>query len=271
MSLIVPQVSNANIVEDLVSVWNDHYDNSGIRENHPNRKNFKKYADQVKNVMERLEAEYKEDGKSKKLPILYPEYDRYLHIIIGATIIKETSVRAKVIGKKRQEVGLMQVHGKALMGHSRKEVLRNPELGIYLGTRWLLHCILLSGKKITTLEDYGPAFSYYTCGHKCKGKMINSARQRLNLAYEIQGGAVKPIERIIEAVSYQLSGGDDWWEQFDSKKEAEKTLIKAKNSDEDEFKEYLVELMADGIVLDQGYDTMFINIIRDLKKQLKDG
>jgi hypothetical protein len=63
--------------------------------------------------------------------------DRYTHLFLAMMIAKETAVDPTVRGKTRKEVGLIQIHGAALMRYTPQEVLDNPELGIYLGTRWL--------------------------------------------------------------------------------------------------------------------------------------
>lgn len=274
MFIITVLLSNnvyADRVSDLVYMWNKCYDEDNVRSNHPNRKNFEQYASFVEEVLHELRLEYQKDGKSGKLPIIYPSNDKYLHIVVGAMIFKETAVRSNIIGKARNEVGLLQVHGIAQNKFKKKEIINNPKLGIYLGTRWFLHCLYLSKLKINDMKDYGPAMSFFTCGTKCKGKLIKPVKYRLKLAYKYQGGIVRPIERLVEAVSYQLSEGDEWWEEFDSKTDAINVLNNAKDTNENELKEYLIELYYDGISFDESYETMWKKLIKELRKQLKNG
>ena len=81
----------------------------------------------------------------------------------------------------------MQVHGKPLDGFQRREVMKNPELGIRLGIQWLAYCTTRCepGNRDPhdwhfALTQYGASPQHAGSGNKCK--VLGYARKRIKLA-----------------------------------------------------------------------------------------
>lgn len=59
------------------------------------------------------------------------------HLMVAYMVAKESSVTYDAVGTSHGEVGLLQIHGRALAGYSPDKVQHNPKLGLLLGVRWL--------------------------------------------------------------------------------------------------------------------------------------
>lgn len=169
------------IKSDVHTIWNWWLDEQGVNKNHPGRKRLEKFAGHVADAVT-----YYQTHKTNVGGIL--PLGRDTHIIIAVKVIKETAIKPWVIGKKRHEVGLMQVHGEALDGHRRREVINNPRLGVFLGVRWLAYHAQFCGKDPTavwTAEDWLGTLTIYGAGLRAgrKGKeckIMSFAIRRVN-------------------------------------------------------------------------------------------
>jgi hypothetical protein len=95
--------------------------------------------------------------------------------LTAALAMREASWHVDAIGR-RGEVGLMQLHGAALAGHTRDDAAE-PETNVKLGLAWLRRCSALCG--MAGHRDEASALSAYA-GLRCRP----SNGSRLVLAWE---------------------------------------------------------------------------------------
>jgi hypothetical protein len=169
-------------IQEVLALWNMHYDDEGIRKNHKKRKRFLRYAQSLVDAVR-----FYQDNKVNiggQLP-----KDQHTHLVVATMVALETGVNHRVIGKSHGEVGLLQIHGKGpLNGHSRGEVRRNPTLGLLLGVRWLAFHTQFCKKTRKGIDNWAKPLSLYGAGlsrgRKRNGtcKEISVARKRVRLA-----------------------------------------------------------------------------------------
>lgn len=176
--------SREQMVEEVVAVWNFWYDDDGVKPNHrinKRRKNFHIYAEYLVEAV-RYYQEY-ETNKGGQLPM-----DENTHIVMAVMVAAETSVRPEVIGKSRGEVGLLQVHGHALQGHKKHEVIDSPWLGVWLGTRWIAYHTQFCHPRTENISKWKQYISVYGAGlyggryRNGECKEISLAKRRVRIA-----------------------------------------------------------------------------------------
>ena len=178
--------SKEQMVKEIVTVWEIFFSDENVPGKDLRRNNFNKYAGMLADTIIMYQ-----NGPTNRGGML-PKHPS-THYLLATMVTKESSVNADIISMSSlREVGLLQVHGKALAGHKRNEIRDNPALGILLGVRWLtiqLHTCYPNG---FDNEDWssdmwiGP-MSIYAAGNKAMkangtcGK-IKVGRQRVKLA-----------------------------------------------------------------------------------------
>ena len=174
-SLFAEQLSTETMIDEIIISWNMSYDDQGIRYDHPLRTNFFKYAVCIVSHL--------------KATNLYKYKD--IHLIVAAMVMKESAVHPGVRGKRRNEVGLLQVHRTAQTGHTKKEISKDYDLGLYLGMRWLSkqikYCRCFNGKHKDHFDKWLGVMTVYMAGvskgrdgRKCK--VFYGAKNRIRLA-----------------------------------------------------------------------------------------
>ena len=181
-------------IKEVLQTWKLYFKKWGIDKPKPKRtKDYTSYAIAVKKWTEYYESN--EGIFGGKLP----KWDKN-HILVAVIIYKETGIRSDQIGDLG-EVGLMQVWGSALTENkttNRKEykqqkqkVIKNPELGIRLGTQWLAHTTTLC-KTPEKWNDWSwlKPLTQYGAGPKAKvnGKcqVYSFARKRVRRTINIR-------------------------------------------------------------------------------------
>ena len=112
-------------------------------------------------------------------------------VFLAMMVVKETAVDPKARGALG-EVGLIQIHKEALRGHTSREVLDNPRLGLFLGVNWVASKFKTCRRSIdinnwNNKMWYKPITIYAAGEGKGRAKRgkctdIGVARQRVNLA-----------------------------------------------------------------------------------------
>lgn len=132
------EVDKETAIQEVVDYWNWKFDSVGARKTDWRRLDFAKHAESLVHAIRFFQNPNNKVYLERHNRRLILPNGRYLHILFAHLIYKESSVNPNVIGKTwRKEVGLMQLHGVALAGHTKKEVRNNPDLGVWLGVRWL--------------------------------------------------------------------------------------------------------------------------------------
>ena len=149
------------MINEVVKMWNIWSDKKKVfRRGHPNRKRFKKYARYIVDAVRLYQV--KETSHGGKLPM-----GSNVHLIVAAMAIHETSVRHWIVGHKKGEVGLLQIHGDALLKYTPEEVKNNPKLGIKLGVRWLAyHTQFCTPNPNDNMDLWAETLSLYGAGIK---------------------------------------------------------------------------------------------------------
>ena len=150
-------------INEVIALWNTFLEQSNTPTNDPRRKSLKTYAECLVDVVKYYQVYETDLGGS------LPE-DNLAHLVMATVIALESSVKPDVISRDGcYTVGLTQLHGAALAGHSRREVLWDPKLQIILGTRWLAHQeeICETDNWVKLLSSYG-AKSAYVKGKGCR-------------------------------------------------------------------------------------------------------
>lgn len=154
-------VSDATAIEDIVFVWQMLFDKANAKKNDWRRAKFQEYATEMVKIL----RYYQNPNMDKNIREWSMPDNRFTHILIAYMIYRESSVDPTVIAKSSlKEVGLLQVHGKALKGHSREEVVGDYRLGIWLGIDWMARMINECGMSIEDFEKptdwLGPLANY---------------------------------------------------------------------------------------------------------------
>jgi hypothetical protein len=184
------KVSDETAINDIVTTWTNRFNEAGASKDDSRRNNFYMYAKAIVEVLRYYQNPEFKDLRQYSMPDT-----RYTHILIAEMIYRETSVDHTVMAKSsRKEVGLIQVHGIALKGHTRAEVRRDYKLGIYLGIDWLAHMISecnMEADDIVNPKDWLGPLCVYGAGAKRaikNGHCITSmkfAKERVNKSREL--------------------------------------------------------------------------------------
>lgn len=133
--IIVKKMPKENeMAKEIEWAWTIMFDEVGASKDDWRRENFTYWAGLVAKYI--ILFQNLKSNIEYKLP-----NDNFTHLLIAKMIYQESSVNPNVIGRSHGEVGLMQIHGKALCGYKKTEVKENSELGIFLGIRWLARAI----------------------------------------------------------------------------------------------------------------------------------
>lgn len=127
-----PRIKEDSMVEEIIWIWNEIFDDAGASKDDYRREKFEHYAKMLAKHIRFMQTDEALNLFQVKLPT-----SRYTHLLAAFIIYRESSIKPETEGRSHGEVGFFQLHGVALQGHSRKEVQNNPELGIILGLRWL--------------------------------------------------------------------------------------------------------------------------------------
>lgn len=191
-------------VRDIILVWELAFEAKGVSTERIRHK-FPVYARYISDAVDI----YKRPHQIEDRRIWLPNH-RSTHIIAAVVAFMESRLRHKTIGEAHREVGIFQVHGKALAGFKRKEVRNSPELGILLGVRWLTYSLsqcsksrrkILRGKPWSINDWLGP-ISVYAAGPKViqsKGKcrVLRLTRYRISMVRKL----MRKIDRKLAAES----------------------------------------------------------------------
>ena len=96
------------------------------------------------------------------------EYETPPGLLTGMSF-RESSFRSTAVGYKRGEIGLLQIHGRALTTCPHKDTIEKPESQLRCGSRWLRVAYDLCG------ETWEGALTAYASG-KCKPPNIRTRR-----------------------------------------------------------------------------------------------
>lgn len=149
-----PEDQLLKMKEEVVKFWNEIFDELEVKKSDKRRGLFDMYAESLVNKTITLQ-------NLDKLP-----KDPYTHLIIAYKTYSESSIRNIISKNRLREVGLLQVTGKALQGHTRKEVLNNVELGLSLGIDWLATTIQECGLSLDnwSIDKWAGPLALYTVG-----------------------------------------------------------------------------------------------------------
>ena len=165
---------------EVVALWEMFFDDDHAPRYDRRRRDFKRFAKYLVKAVDRYqEATTNIGGQLPK--------SKNTHLVAAQIITRESSITTNVVGS-RGEVGLMQVmpRGPAIDGHNPRKIIRDPELGIRLGVRWLAHAVGKCQKNIDEWKDndwLGP-LSFYQGGPQAirkngRCRIFKSAQERL--------------------------------------------------------------------------------------------
>jgi len=134
------EISREQMVREVVMLWNMFFDDSHASADDSRRQAFDSLAEHLVNAVMLYQ------DKRTDLGGIMPGHKND-HLIVAFMVARESSVIADVQNTRpnsKGEVCLLQLHGAALAGHTKKEVRSNPELCLMLGVRWIAsqipHC-----------------------------------------------------------------------------------------------------------------------------------
>lgn len=127
----IPQseTSRERMVREVVTIWEMFFEDDNASIDDSRRERFDEFAEYLVDAVLMYQENPTDIGG--QLPV-----DSKAHLLLATMVTVESSVTFDVVGRKN-EVGLLQIHGKALGGHKPAEVQKNPRLGLILGVRWL--------------------------------------------------------------------------------------------------------------------------------------
>ncbi|MCK4792578.1 MAG: hypothetical protein KAV87_53105 [Desulfobacteraceae bacterium] len=180
----IPESEKEQMIAEVVMLWEMFFDDENASPSDPRRMKFQEYASYLVDSI--LLFQDRPTAIGGQLP-----KSNNLHALIATMVTFESSVTSGVIGmyKNKREVGLMQVHGKALAGFTREQVVSNPKLGLLLGIRWLAAqiptCYPHGAPDYFSYEDWLGPLSVYAGGpNAIRGngscKRFDISRKRVN-------------------------------------------------------------------------------------------
>ena len=126
----VIEITYEEMTEDIIAVWTLFLEDENIKETDSRWNNLAQYAEELADAIMMYQDAPTDIGG--QLPM-----HRTTHVLMAVMVTKESSIKHKVVGTSRGEVGLMQIHGKGpLAGYDSKTVQANSRLGLLLGVRW---------------------------------------------------------------------------------------------------------------------------------------
>jgi len=169
-------MSKEQMISEVVTMWNMWLDDNNLSKNEPRRKRFPMYAKHLVNAVKLYQS--KELIVGGQLP-----KGNNVHLIIASMVMYETAIRHWILGWKKNEVGLLQIHGKeALMRHNPKKVRYNPRLGIKLGVRWLAyHTQFCIPNPTDNIDQWAKVLSLYSAGVR-RGRNKDGTCKRIRVA-----------------------------------------------------------------------------------------
>jgi len=81
---------------------------------------------------------------------------------------------------------------------------------------------------------------------------------------------LRNIDELIDAVEYAQESGENWWDVFNSIKDAEKVLKGAAKEDPDEYQIAQLSDMLDEDIFESSPINAFRNCLKQLRKQIKE-
>lgn len=149
------------MAKEIVYIWEMFFNDQGASPTDPRREMFQYYAEEIAESIEYFKLNEADIGG--KLPD-----HRSTHLMIAEMITRESSVNPHVVGKKKKEVSMFQMHGEALGGYPRQFVRKETGLAALLGVRWIAHHISLCSNVNSldnwTNEDWVRPISAYGAG-----------------------------------------------------------------------------------------------------------
>lgn len=173
------------MIEENVMLWDMFFDDDGAKATDVRRGRFREYAEYVADAVLMYQGDTDIKGKIPK--------HRNVHLLVGTMMTIESSVTFDVVGPApRFEVGMLQLHGRALAGFKRDKVKKNPQLGVLLGVRWLAAQIPVcypdgTDQETWTDESWLGPLSVYQAGEKVavakngKCHRLSVAKKRVRL------------------------------------------------------------------------------------------
>lgn len=179
------ELTKEQMIDEVISIWTIFLNDDGARADDDRKKMFYTYAEAL--VEKVLIYQNPDNDTGAWLP-----KHKTTHALLATMVTLESSVIPDVVGKSNGEVGLLQVHGKALAGYSSKKVQKSYDLGLLLGVRWLSTLMTECPETMERLEsgewteqDWLKPLSVYAGGPNAKrnGKCITFgvARKRVDL------------------------------------------------------------------------------------------
>lgn len=124
------EIYKKQTIKEVVLLWTMFLDHGGASPDDSRRDKLEDYAEHLVDAVTVYQNTETDIGG--RLP-----KGKNSHLIVAQSISQESSIRPGVVGRKKGEVGLLQVHGIALAGVEPEVVKNNPKVGIFLGVRWL--------------------------------------------------------------------------------------------------------------------------------------
>lgn len=156
-------VDRETMIREIVALWSLWMDDDGAPAGDARRAMLPRYAGYLADAV-RLYQDHETDIGGR-LP-----QDPDTHLVLAVMLAKESSLRPTVVGKKRAEIGLGQMHGVSIRPYSRATVRGNPPLQVLLHARWIAYsrhvCGLDDGDADWSDRDWGRTLSMYAGGDK---------------------------------------------------------------------------------------------------------
>jgi len=147
----VPETTEEErMAEEISWTWKTIFDDLGVSKGDKRRAKFDTYA----KMLARNTKLFQDLNTDLGLIDYRLPYNKYNHILLAVLIYEESSVNPKVKGRSHGEVGFMQLHGAALQGYRKAEVQKDPELGLFLGIRWLARAITICGFDYAIIDSW---------------------------------------------------------------------------------------------------------------------
>jgi hypothetical protein len=166
---------------EIAYVWRKIFDDLGVSKGDKRRAKFDEYSLMLaRNVYLFQDLNTDLGLIDYRLP-----YNQYNHILLAILIYQESSINPNVSGRSHNEVGFMQLHGAALQGHSKAEVRSDPELGLFLGIRWVARAAKVCGFNYPdynrwNINSWNGALAVYNAGDT---KAMKRGRCQTNWRY----------------------------------------------------------------------------------------
>lgn len=183
------EISQEQMIDEIMALWTLFFEDGSAPPDDPRRMKFFEYATFVVDAVRLYQQ------KNDTEMVLPRNSD--VHLLVAMLMTKESSLRPEVVGALG-EVGMMQVHGKALAGYAPDKVKENPRIGVRLGVRWLTHSMWLCHPEGIDQGEVWASFQWietlsaYAAGDRGMKKpgecyKIRVARERVDKLMEYKG------------------------------------------------------------------------------------